>query len=105
MIDGVLRHDTEMEVEKTYVDSHGQSEVAFAFCRMLGFELLPRLKAIRFPDRPPETRRPCQYLPRKHGRPTKWPKRTASRSLGLIDSYLKWTNPPSAKPLVGKRKS
>jgi TnpA family transposase len=27
MIDGVLRHDTEMEVEKTYVDSHGQSEV------------------------------------------------------------------------------
>ena len=46
MIDGVLRHDTEMEVEKTYVDSHGQSEVAFAFCRMLGFELLPRLKAI-----------------------------------------------------------
>lgn len=46
MIEGVLRHDTEMEVEKTYVDSHGQSEVAFAFCRMLGFELLPRLKAI-----------------------------------------------------------
>ena len=46
MIDGVLRHDTEMEVEKNYVDSHGQSEVAFAFCRMLGFELLPRLKAI-----------------------------------------------------------
>src|SRR2546427_3735473 len=28
------------------VDSHGQSEVAFAFCRLLGFELLPRLKAI-----------------------------------------------------------
>ena len=46
MIEGVLRHGTEMEVEKTYVDSHGQSEVAFAFCRLLGFELLPRLKAI-----------------------------------------------------------
>jgi TnpA family transposase len=28
------------------VDSHGQSEVAFAFCRLLGFQLLPRLKAI-----------------------------------------------------------
>ncbi len=46
MIEGVLRHDTEMEIERQYVDSHGQSEVAFAFCRMLGFQLLPRLKAI-----------------------------------------------------------
>jgi TnpA family transposase len=46
MIEGVLRHDTEMEVERQYVDSHGQSEVAFAFCRLLGFTLLPRLKAI-----------------------------------------------------------
>jgi hypothetical protein len=46
MIEGVLRHDTEMEVEHQYVDSHGQSEVAFAFCRLLGFQLLPRLKAI-----------------------------------------------------------
>jgi TnpA family transposase len=46
MIEGVLRHDTEMQVERQYVDSHGQSEVAFAFCRLLGFQLLPRLKAI-----------------------------------------------------------
>jgi TnpA family transposase len=41
-----LRHCTEMEVEKQYVDSHGQSEVAFAFTHLLGFELLPRLKRI-----------------------------------------------------------
>jgi TnpA family transposase len=46
MIEGLLRHDTEMEVEKNYVDSHGQSEVVFAFCRLLGFQLLPRLKGI-----------------------------------------------------------
>ena len=46
MIEGVLRHCTEMEVEKTYVDSHGQSAVAFAFCSLLGFALLPRLKRI-----------------------------------------------------------
>jgi TnpA family transposase len=46
MIEGVLRHCTDMEVEKNYVDSHGQSEVAFAFSHLLGFELLPRLKAI-----------------------------------------------------------
>ncbi|GMU26342.1 MAG: hypothetical protein AMXMBFR16_12470 [Candidatus Uhrbacteria bacterium] len=46
MIQGVLRHCTDMVVEKNYVDSHGQSEVAFAFCELLGFRLLPRLKAI-----------------------------------------------------------
>lgn len=46
MIEGVLRHCTEMEVDKQYVDSHGQSEVAFAFTHVLGFELLPRLKGI-----------------------------------------------------------
>ena len=46
MIEGVLRHCTEMEVEQQYVDSHGQSEVAFAFSSLLGFDLMPRLKAI-----------------------------------------------------------
>jgi TnpA family transposase len=46
MIEGVLRHCTTMSVDRQYVDTHGQSEVAFAFCRLLGFELLPRLKGI-----------------------------------------------------------
>jgi TnpA family transposase len=46
MIEGVLRHCTEMEVDKQYVDSHGQSHVAFAFCHLLGFQLMPRLKGI-----------------------------------------------------------
>ena len=46
MIEGVIHHCTEMEVDRQYVDSHGQSTVAFAFCRLLGFLLLPRLKAI-----------------------------------------------------------
>ena len=46
MIEGVLRHCTTMAVDRQYVDTHGQSEVGFAFCRLLGFQLLPRLKAI-----------------------------------------------------------
>jgi TnpA family transposase len=46
MIEGVLRHCTDMEVEKNYVDTRGQSEVGFAFCHLLGFQLLPRLKGI-----------------------------------------------------------
>ena len=47
MLEGLVRHDTEMRVESNFVDSHGQSEVAFAFTRMLGIELLPRLKRIK----------------------------------------------------------
>src|SRR3954470_15400686 len=53
MIEGVVHHCTEMEVDRQYVDSHGQSTVAFAFCRLLGFQLMPRLKAIhvqKLPD-------------------------------------------------------
>jgi TnpA family transposase len=46
MIDGVLRHCTNMRVERQYVDSHGQTEVAFAFTKMLGFDLAPRIKRI-----------------------------------------------------------
>jgi len=46
MIEGVLRHCTDLEIQRHYVDSHGQSEVAFAFCHLLNFELAPRLKAI-----------------------------------------------------------
>ena len=46
MIEGVLRHCTDMEVQRQYVDSHGQTAVGFAFCHLLGFELAPRLKAI-----------------------------------------------------------
>ena len=46
MIEGVVHHCTEMEVDRQYVDTHGQSTVAFAFCRLLGFQLMPRLKAI-----------------------------------------------------------
>ena len=47
MLEGVLRHATAMEVEKNYVDTHGQSEVGFAFCHLLGFQLLPRLKHLK----------------------------------------------------------
>lgn len=46
MIEGVIHHCSEMEIDRQYVDSHGQSTVAFSFCRLLNFLLLPRLKAI-----------------------------------------------------------
>ncbi len=46
MIEEGMRHGTTMEVEGNYVDSHGQSEVGFGITRMLGFDLLPRIKRI-----------------------------------------------------------
>jgi len=75
MIEGVLRHCTDMTVQKSYVDSHGQSEVAFAFCHLLGFQLLPRLKNLHsqklyraetgnpgaFPHLPPILTRPINW--------------------------------------------
>jgi TnpA family transposase len=46
MIEGLLRHDTDVPVENNYVDTHGASIVGFAFTELLGFRLLPRLKNI-----------------------------------------------------------
>lgn len=46
MITGVLRHDTKMNMNKAYTDTHGQSTVGFGFSYGLGFDLLPRIKRI-----------------------------------------------------------
>jgi TnpA family transposase len=46
MITGVLRHCAQMSINRQYVDTHGQSEVGFAFCYLFNFDLMPRLKNI-----------------------------------------------------------
>jgi len=46
MVEGAIRHGTTMDVESNYVDSHGQSEIGFGVARLLGFDLLPRIKRI-----------------------------------------------------------
>ena len=46
MLEGVLRHCTDMTIKHQMTDSHGQSEIGFAFSHLLGFRLLPRLKPI-----------------------------------------------------------
>lgn len=63
MIDGTMRQRTSMEVEGNYVDSHGQSEVGFGISRLLGFDLLPRIK----------THQCRQALPARHRRPRRLP--------------------------------
>lgn len=47
MISALIRHDTMMTVETNTIDSHGQSELGFAFCRFLFVELLPWLKRMK----------------------------------------------------------
>jgi TnpA family transposase len=46
MLEGLLRHDTSADIDRNYTDTHGASIVGFAFCHLLGFRLLPRLKRI-----------------------------------------------------------
>jgi TnpA family transposase len=46
MLEGLLRHFTSAEIDRNYVDIHGASVVGFAFCHLLGFKLLARLKNI-----------------------------------------------------------
>jgi TnpA family transposase len=46
MVEGAIRHGTSMALESNIVDSHGQSEIGFGISRLLGFDLMPRVKRI-----------------------------------------------------------
>jgi TnpA family transposase len=46
MIDGAIHHGTEMDIKANYTDTHGQSVIGFGLTRLLGFDLLPRIKRI-----------------------------------------------------------
>ncbi len=48
MIEGLIKHNTQMKIESNYVDSAGQSEIVFGICHFLGIDLLPRLKRIKY---------------------------------------------------------
>ncbi len=75
MIEGAIRHGTDMAVEGNYVDSHGQSEIGFGITRLLGFELLPRIKRINTVKlyRPaPNTTKEYERLEAALTRPIRW---------------------------------
>lgn len=46
MVEGAMRHGTNMNIESNYVDTHGQSVIGFGITRLLDFDLLPRIKAM-----------------------------------------------------------
>ena len=58
MIEGVLRHCTEMSVEKHYVDSHGQSEVA---SRLKGISKQKLYRPGDYPNLQPILTRPINW--------------------------------------------
>jgi TnpA family transposase len=46
MLQGLLHHDTDVEIDANITDTHGASIIGFGFCELLGFKLMPRLKQI-----------------------------------------------------------
>ena len=46
MVEGAMRHGTDMTIESNYVDSHGASFIGFGITRLLGFDLIARFKQI-----------------------------------------------------------
>ena len=75
MIEGVLRHSTKMSMDKSYVDTHGQSTIGFAFSNLLGFDFLPRIKGIH---------RQKLYTPYTKG------KQTYRNIASVIASPIRW---------------
>ena len=62
MIEGVDQFCTEMKIDCQYVDSHGQSTVAFAFCRLAGFQALAGAEGDPFANALPAGCRPTRWL-------------------------------------------
>ncbi|HEV7827912.1 MAG TPA: Tn3 family transposase, partial [Pseudonocardiaceae bacterium] len=46
MVEGAMRHGTEMDLQTNYVDSHGASFIGFGITRLLNFDLIARFKQI-----------------------------------------------------------
>nr|WP_245416008.1 Tn3 family transposase [Mesorhizobium denitrificans] len=61
VLDGLLYHGSDLAIETHYVDTGGVSDMSFALCHLIGFQLVPRLRGLKdrklylFPgDTPPE---------------------------------------------------
>ena len=74
MIEGAMHHGTSMDVEANYTDTHGQSVIGFGLTRLLGFDLLPRIKAVNrvrlYRPRPGDSY--PRLAPAMVGRPIRW---------------------------------
>lgn len=46
MLDGLLEHDSDIEINEHYTDTAGYTDQVFALCHLLGFMFAPRIKNI-----------------------------------------------------------
>lgn len=47
IIDGLLYHETDLQIEEHYTDAAGFVDHVFAMCHMLGFRFSPRIKTVK----------------------------------------------------------
>jgi len=47
VLDGLLYHGRDLAIETHYVDTGGVSDMSFALCHLLGFQLVPRLRGLK----------------------------------------------------------
>lgn len=47
VLDGLLYHDTNLEIEEHYTDTAGFTDHIFALCHLLGFRFAPRIKDLK----------------------------------------------------------
>ena len=76
MVEGAVRHGTAMNLAGNYADSHGQSEIGFGITRLLGIDLLPRIKRIN------TTRLFRPGRPARRTGSRAWPRHCTARSDG-----------------------
>jgi TnpA family transposase len=46
VLDGLLYHESDLNIEEHYTDTHGYTEHVFALCALLGFKFAPRIRGI-----------------------------------------------------------
>lgn len=47
VLDGLLYHETDLDIEEHYVDTEGYTDQVFAMCHLLGFRFAPRIRDLK----------------------------------------------------------
>jgi TnpA family transposase len=86
MVEGVMRHGTDMSIESNFVDSHGTSFIGFGITRLLGFDSIARFKQINHMKLYPPDKGGAEAYPLLEPtltRPTRWDHRHTWSQIGI----------------------
>jgi TnpA family transposase len=50
VLNGLLEHDTDLDIQQHFTDTHGFTEQLFGLCYLLGFSFMPRIKNFKKQD-------------------------------------------------------